>query len=102
MGDDRKEVERKMPGQDVKIGLQASSDSLCALGLVDKSVHFLGGKDQLSKDKVFEGLEKIDNFDRYEYNYPGEDEYCDAVIAQRHKEEKEGRERAKNSTASRN
>eukprot|EP00057_Strongylocentrotus_purpuratus_P015958 XP_011670432.1 PREDICTED: alpha-2-macroglobulin [Strongylocentrotus purpuratus] len=44
------------PGQTASIALNARPSSLCALGVVDKSVHIMGGNNQLSKAKVLNPL----------------------------------------------
>ena len=40
------------PGQHINLQLNADAQSVCALGVVDKSVHLLGGNNKLTKDKV--------------------------------------------------
>lgn len=45
-------VEQLYPGESVSVDVRADADSVCALGVVDKSVHLLGGNNQLNIDKV--------------------------------------------------
>ena len=40
------------PGSSTKLNLRAGRGSLCAIGVVDESVHLLGGDNQVKKDKV--------------------------------------------------
>ena len=40
------------PGHPASIAVRAEPGSLCALGVVDKSVHIMGGNNQLTKNKV--------------------------------------------------
>ena len=40
------------PGEAVSVELRADAGSLCALGVIDKSVHLLGGNNRLSMGKV--------------------------------------------------
>ena len=40
------------PGAAVDMHLQAAPLSLCSIGMVDKSVHVLGGNNQINKAKV--------------------------------------------------
>ncbi|XP_063959301.1 alpha-2-macroglobulin-like isoform X2 [Lytechinus pictus] len=47
------------PGQTASIALNARNGSLCALGVVDKSVHIIGGDNQLSKEKVMNPLNSL-------------------------------------------
>ncbi|XP_041482021.1 alpha-2-macroglobulin-like isoform X2 [Lytechinus variegatus] len=47
------------PGQTASIALNARNGSLCALGVVDRSVHILGGDNQLSKEKVMNPLNSL-------------------------------------------
>ncbi|XP_072038714.1 uncharacterized protein [Amphiura filiformis] len=46
------------PGSTTQLTVSAAPNSLCALGIVDKSVHLLGGDNTISKDKIFSALEK--------------------------------------------
>ncbi|XP_071492286.1 pregnancy zone protein-like [Diadema antillarum] len=41
------------PGQPASVRVSAQPSSLCAVGVVDKSVHIMAGDNQLTKDKVF-------------------------------------------------
>ncbi len=40
------------PGAPTTLRLQADAESLCGVGVVDKSVHVMGGDNQLSVAKV--------------------------------------------------
>ena len=40
------------PGAETVLHLQAAPESLCSVGVVDKSVHVLGGNNQVSPAKV--------------------------------------------------
>lgn len=44
------------PGSNTKMTIGATPFSLCAIGMVDKSVHLLGGNNQITPDKIFENL----------------------------------------------
>ena len=44
------------PGRETQMKVSAAPNSLCALGIVDKSVHILGGDNTITKDKVGTGL----------------------------------------------
>lgn len=41
-----------LPGENVDINLTASPGSVCAIGVVDKSVNILGGKHQITPEQV--------------------------------------------------
>nr|UVH36225.1 sea star footprint protein 9 [Asterias rubens] len=47
------------PGDSAVLSVRAKASSLCAFGVVDKSVHLLGGDNRLTKKKVFEALEGL-------------------------------------------
>ncbi|XP_071499850.1 pregnancy zone protein-like [Diadema antillarum] len=57
--------EERMPGAETEITIRASPGSLCAVGVVDRSVHILGGDNQLKGDKIFSSL------DRYQLSSTG-------------------------------
>ena len=40
------------PGDSAVLSVRAKASSLCAFGVVDKSVHLLGGDNRLTKKKV--------------------------------------------------
>ena len=40
------------PGHDVNLHLEASPDSTCFVGMVDKSINLLGGSNQLTPSEV--------------------------------------------------
>ena len=42
----------KRPGAPTVLHVESDPDSLCAIGAVDKSVHILGGSNQLTAPKV--------------------------------------------------
>ncbi|XP_014770566.1 pregnancy zone protein [Octopus bimaculoides] len=44
------------PKIDVKLSVKATAKSLCAISMVDKSVHILGGNNQISPENVFEKM----------------------------------------------
>ncbi len=43
----------KRPGAPTVLRVESDPDSLCAVGAVDKSVHILGGSNQLTAPKVW-------------------------------------------------
>ncbi|XP_022096480.1 pregnancy zone protein-like [Acanthaster planci] len=49
----------KQPGQNTTVNIEAKPSSLCAYGVVDKSVHLLGGDNRITKEKVFKVLEDL-------------------------------------------
>ncbi|CAI9724160.1 alpha-2-macroglobulin-like isoform X2 [Octopus vulgaris] len=44
------------PKVDVKLSVKATAKSLCAISMVDKSVHILGGNNQITPENVFEKM----------------------------------------------
>jgi hypothetical protein len=42
----------RLPGARTQLQIRADAGSLCAIGVVDKSVHILGGSNQLTLGKV--------------------------------------------------
>ncbi|GAB1609825.1 pregnancy zone protein-like [Argonauta hians] len=61
------------PQQHVKLSVKAAAKSRCAIAMVDKSVHILGGDNQITKEKVFQKMEKY-NLPRV---IPGKNKRCD-------------------------
>ncbi|XP_071492309.1 alpha-1-macroglobulin-like [Diadema antillarum] len=49
------------PGQPASVRVSAQPSSLCAFGVVDKSVHIMAGDNQLTKDKVFTPVNSFNN-----------------------------------------
>ncbi|XP_038076709.1 CD109 antigen-like [Patiria miniata] len=49
----------KQPGENTTLNILAKPSSLCAYGVVDKSVHLLGGDNRITKEKVFKALEDL-------------------------------------------
>ncbi|XP_071965848.1 uncharacterized protein [Antedon mediterranea] len=48
---------QKKPGEATKLKIVSAADSLCAIGVVDKSVHLLRSNNQLTPQKVFSTLD---------------------------------------------
>lgn len=46
------------PGANTKMTIEATPFSLCAIGMVDESVHLLGGNNQITPDKIFKSLKQ--------------------------------------------
>lgn len=46
------EEETAKPGDDVTLNLKASNNSMCFVGMVDKSVTLIGGNNMLTKGQV--------------------------------------------------
>ncbi|XP_030832876.1 uncharacterized protein LOC757285 isoform X4 [Strongylocentrotus purpuratus] len=73
--------EEMMPGAETQLMIHASPGSLCAVGVVDRSVHILGGDNQLKADKIFASLDKYQltsaggYIDATTHCVPEEDEY---------------------------
>ncbi|XP_041464168.1 uncharacterized protein LOC446192 isoform X6 [Lytechinus variegatus] len=73
--------EEMMPGAETQIMIHAKPGSLCAVGVVDRSVHILGGDNQLKADKIFASLNKYQltssggYIDASTHCVPEEDEY---------------------------
>ncbi|XP_071955990.1 pregnancy zone protein-like [Antedon mediterranea] len=57
------EHEETRPGETTTLTVQSEANSLCAVGIVDKSVELLGTTNQLTNEKVFQSLS------RYSYGY---------------------------------
>ncbi|XP_064647482.1 alpha-2-macroglobulin-like [Lineus longissimus] len=71
------EKEFYRPGDDANIKMRADPDSLCNIGVVDKSVHLLDKSNQLNPAKVFGALAAFDvEPDGYSYR----DEYCEKQV----------------------
>ncbi|ELT94944.1 hypothetical protein CAPTEDRAFT_228650 [Capitella teleta] len=65
----------RLPGARTQLLVKADPGSLCAVGVVDKSVHLLGGSNQLSLAKVFSLLSQFDIKDSH--SHYDSDEYCE-------------------------
>jgi hypothetical protein len=65
----------RLPGARTQLLVKADPGSLCAVGVVDKSVHVLGGSNQLTLGKVFSLLSQFDIKDSYS-RYDS-DAYCE-------------------------
>ncbi|KAK3608165.1 hypothetical protein CHS0354_034124 [Potamilus streckersoni] len=64
------------PGEGAVFNLYASPNSLCSVGMVDKSVNLMGGAHQLTPEKVLDAVRKVQSDDHY-HSYWWEDyEYC--------------------------
>ncbi|KAL3865698.1 hypothetical protein ACJMK2_043060 [Sinanodonta woodiana] len=64
------------PGEVTAFKLHASPNSLCSVGMVDKSVSLLGGQHQLTPKKVLDEVRKVQS-DNYYYGYRWDDiRYC--------------------------
>ncbi|XP_033108574.1 pregnancy zone protein-like [Anneissia japonica] len=57
------EDDETRPGETTTLTVESEANSLCAVGIVDKSVELLGSTNQLTTDKVFNSLY------RYSYGY---------------------------------
>ncbi|CAL1263347.1 unnamed protein product [Larinioides sclopetarius] len=57
--------EAKQPGTKTSITVKSSPNSLCGLRVVDKSVSLLNSNNQLTKEKIFQILESLDNGNYY-------------------------------------
>ncbi|KAH9505790.1 hypothetical protein Btru_055818 [Bulinus truncatus] len=63
-----------LPGHKVDIKINAESDSVCGVGIVDKSVNILGGNHQVTSEMIFK---KIDEFNSVQTrDYYTEEEFC--------------------------
>ncbi|GFQ92797.1 ovostatin-like protein 2, partial [Trichonephila clavata] len=70
--------EEKQPGTQTTVRVTSAPNSLCGLKIVDKSISILDSSDQLTKDKLFQRLQRMDPNN---YEYYGSDP-CNAVIPQ--------------------
>nr|BAR45602.1 alpha-2-macroglobulin 2 [Ammothea sp. RS-2014] len=64
------------PGEAAKYKISAAPKSLCAVGVVDKSVHLLKSDNQITSEKIFKVLK---SFDTGRYTYPtliDDSKYC--------------------------
>ncbi|BFZ02236.1 hypothetical protein BsWGS_05276 [Bradybaena similaris] len=70
-----------LPGENVDINLTASPGSVCAIGVVDKSVNILGGKHQITSEQVFKKIEEFSTglFDDVSIPYQ-RDDYCERRV----------------------
>ncbi|XP_070542070.1 LOW QUALITY PROTEIN: alpha-2-macroglobulin-like [Ptychodera flava] len=64
-----------LPGANTQLELTAAPGSLCAIGVVDKSVHLMKTGNQLTKAKVFKTLDEYDLSNTY--GYVDESTHCD-------------------------
>ncbi|XP_055930370.1 alpha-1-inhibitor 3-like isoform X3 [Argiope bruennichi] len=60
--------EVKQPGTKTSITVKSSPNSLCGLKVVDKSVSLLNSNDQLTKDKIFQIIDRMDSGIYYSNN----------------------------------
>nr|AVP12670.1 complement C3-like [Pseudopotamilla reniformis] len=65
---------KKYPGDSTTISVTADPGSVCSVGVVDKSVNLMGGKNTLTLSQV---LGELSSFDLDESSIPGKDNYCD-------------------------
>ncbi|CAG5115610.1 unnamed protein product, partial [Candidula unifasciata] len=67
-----------LPGENIDINLTASPGSVCAIGVVDRSVNILGGKHQITAEKVFRKIGELnaDQFVEAAFLFP-RDNYCE-------------------------
>ncbi|XP_070557715.1 alpha-2-macroglobulin-like isoform X2 [Ptychodera flava] len=63
-----------LPGASTQLEVTAAPGSLCAIGVIDKSVHLMKTGDQLTKDKVYQTL---DEYDLSKYSNVDESTHCD-------------------------
>lgn len=61
--------EEKQPGTKTSISLKASPNSLCGTKVLDKSITLLDSTDPLTKEKVFQELQKYDQQQYYQRNH---------------------------------
>nr|BAR45611.1 alpha-2-macroglobulin [Scolopendra japonica] len=54
------DTQRVIPATHTEISIKASPYSLCAVGIVDRAVHFLRANNQLTLTKIFNGLSAFD------------------------------------------
>ncbi|CAH1797987.1 unnamed protein product [Owenia fusiformis] len=69
----------KRPGDDVTMNIVASPDSLCSVGVVDKSLTILKASENMDFSKVFGILEESDSDTYYE---DSDYEYCEKKLAE--------------------
>ncbi|KAL3865378.1 hypothetical protein ACJMK2_042770, partial [Sinanodonta woodiana] len=64
------------PGEETMFRLQASPNSLCSVGMVDKSVNLMGGDHQLTPARVLDEVKKVQTGSRYHSYWLDDDKYC--------------------------
>ncbi|KAL3865695.1 hypothetical protein ACJMK2_043057 [Sinanodonta woodiana] len=64
------------PGEATAFKLHASPNSLCSVGMVDKSVNLLGGEHQLTPKKVLDEVRKLQSDNYYHRYWEDDREYC--------------------------
>nr|ACF39935.1 alpha2-macroglobulin [Cristaria plicata] len=64
------------PGEAAAFNLYASPNSLCSVGMVDKSVNLLGGEHQLTPKKVFDEVRKVRSDNYYHSYWLNDRQYC--------------------------
>ncbi|KAL3865691.1 hypothetical protein ACJMK2_043055 [Sinanodonta woodiana] len=64
------------PGEATAFKLHASPNSLCSVGMVDKSVNLLGGEHQLTPKKVLDEVRKVQSYNRYHGYWQDDRNYC--------------------------
>nr|ABJ89824.1 alpha-2-macroglobulin [Sinohyriopsis cumingii] len=64
------------PGEETMFRLQASPNSLCSVGMVDKSVNLMGGDHQLTPARVLDEVKKVQTGGRYHSYWFDDEKYC--------------------------
>ncbi|KAL3865817.1 hypothetical protein ACJMK2_043167 [Sinanodonta woodiana] len=64
------------PGEATAFKLHASPNSLCSVGMVDKSVSLLGGQHQLTPKDVLDKVRKVQSVNRYHSYWQDDGKYC--------------------------
>ncbi|KAK3584720.1 hypothetical protein CHS0354_036497 [Potamilus streckersoni] len=65
------------PGEETMFRLQASPNSLCSVGMVDKSVNLMGGDHQLTPARVLDEVKKVQTGGRYHSYWFDDEKYCE-------------------------
>lgn len=73
-------TQKSYPGSETSVRLEASPHAVCGVGIVDKSVDLLKRGNALSKEKIFEILQKYD-LNRNTLPHQITDTYCENKIA---------------------
>ena len=68
--------EEVFPGTTVKLSLKASPGSVFAISAVDKSVHFLGNANDISRGQVRHSLGSLTNDAKWHFLYQGRAFIC--------------------------
>ncbi|XP_059165523.1 alpha-1-macroglobulin-like isoform X2 [Physella acuta] len=70
--------ESVLPGESVNIELEAAPESICGVGIIDKSLNILGGQHQIKPELIFQKIEEYNSPDFADVSVPfwGDGDYC--------------------------